>query len=274
LIRALARDSRAVIPSDIATIGEDAFSGLHIIVSIAFAAPSSVHTIRRLAFGNMSLKSLQIPASVRKIYGSAFRDVLAAAFSIDDENPYFYVEGDYLIERSTNRLVHFFSNQPKCPVPSTVHIIGTAAFERNSLGFSVFRIEFPDSSRLMRLEKRAFSWSKLVSLTLPENLEFIDGRAFHECNLQSLKIAAGNRHFEMRADFLVGIPDQRLICYFGPDHDLIIPNDILILGRYSLSSCSTFRSISFADGSQLREIEHCAICDTDLPSFQIPASVE
>jgi hypothetical protein len=127
---------------------------------------------------------------------------------------------------------------------------------------------------LSRIEKKAFFWSTLASLTLPRNVEFVDGRAFDECHLQSLKIAERNRHFEMRGGFLIGIPDQRLVRYFGPDNDIIIPNDILILGKYCLATCSNVTSISFADGSKLNTIEHCAIFDTELSSFEIPASVE
>jgi hypothetical protein len=78
----------------------------------------------------------------------------------------------------------------------------------------------------------------------------------------------------MQNDFLVGIPEQRLIRYFGSDNDITIPRDIVILGKYCLSECSSLTSVSFADGSKLKEIEHCAIFGTDLSMFHIPASVE
>jgi hypothetical protein len=245
-----------------------------VIISIDFALPSSVVAIRGLAFTGRSLKSIRIPSSVRRIDGSAFRDVMAEAFSIDEANPYFRRDQNCLIERSRNTLVHCFSNQPKCVVPSTVEIIGVSVFGRNPVGFSLCQIEFADTSRLMRVEKRAFVRAKLMSLTLPQNVEFVDGRAFNECRLQSLKIAEGNRHFEMRGCFLVGVPDQRLIRYFGLDADIIIPNDILILGKYCLSGFFDLTSLSFADQSKLREIEHCALFDTEVPSLEIPASVK
>jgi hypothetical protein len=140
--------------------------------------------------------------------------------------------------------------------------------------FSVFAIEFRDDSRLIRIDKKAFAWSGLVSLTLPQSLEFVDGRAFDGCHVQSVKIAAGNRHLEMRDGFLVGIIDQRLIRYFGPNHDVKVPNDILILGKYCFFNCSNLTSISFGAGCNLKSIEHCAILNTDLASFEIPASVE
>jgi hypothetical protein len=87
-------------------------------------------------------------------------------------------------------------------------------------------------------------------------------------------IAAGNGHFQMRGGFLVRIPDQRLLRYFGSDNDIIISNEYLIFGKYCVAGCPNLTSISFADGSRLKEIEHCAIFNTELSSFQIPASVE
>jgi hypothetical protein len=239
------------------------------IISINLAVPSSVVTIQWLAFARLSVKSLLIPPSTMALLSKCHGGSV-----LDRRESFFLLGGDCLIQRSTNSLVRSFSDQATCVVPSIVETIGVSAFERQSLGFALFGIDFPDSSRLMRIEKRAFLYAKLVLFTLPQNLEFVGPKAFDECPLRSLTITPGNCPFEMRDGFLVGIPDQRLIRYCGQEHDIIIPNDILILGNYSLADCSRLTSISFAAGSTLKAIEYCVILNTDLPSFEILASVE
>jgi hypothetical protein len=273
LILALSGDSHIMIPLGVSSIGPEALLAFSGVRSIDFAAPSSVTAIHRYAFADLSIASLRVPPSVRHIHRSAIRGVMAEAIAIDEANPYFYLEGECVIERGTHRLVQCLSRRPQFVVPSTIQIIGAGAFAQSGIGLSITAIHFQENSQLRRIEKCAFQWSGLVSLTLPSDLEFLNGRTFSECDLHSLTIASGNRHFEMRGGFLVKVPQQRLIRYFGRDHDIIIPNDIVSLGEYCLFNCSNLTSISFEAGSHLSEIEHCAILHTDLPTFRIPASV-
>jgi hypothetical protein len=126
---------------------------------------------------------------------------------------------------------------------------------------------------LLRIEKYAFCFSGLISLTIPTKTEFIDGSAFEDTFIINLAIAPGNRRFEMRDSFLVQIPEQRLARYFGTDIDVVVPADIRVFGRSCFSRCSHLTSIVCGDDSELREIEHRAMFDIDVP-FHIPASVQ
>jgi hypothetical protein len=198
---------------------------------------------------------------------------MVEAFSIDAHNPYFRVDQDCLIELGTQKLVHCFNRRPKFAIPSNVEVIGRGAFFELGVGLSVFAVDFPANSRAVRIEAYAFQRSGLVALTLPKDVAFIDARAFDDCHFHSFGIASGNRRFEMRSGFLVQVPEQRIIRYFGPDHDIVVPDDILILGPFCFGNCSNCTSISFGDGSNLNEIEHCAMVATQLLSFRIPALV-
>jgi hypothetical protein len=135
-------------------------------------------------------------------------------------------------------------------------------------------IDFPQNSRLTAIKKFAFAASGIVRLTLPAGLESLDGSAFEDSDIHMVNIAPGNPHFEMRGEFLVGVRDQRLVRYFGTDSEVIVPREIAILGACCLSSCKNILSISFAEGSELKEIERDAMRETDLAFFRIPASVE
>jgi hypothetical protein len=78
----------------------------------------------------------------------------------------------------------------------------------------------------------------------------------------------------MRGDFLVQVPDQRLVRYFGMDEDAVVPKEIAILGRCCFSACRNLTSISFAERSELKEIEQGAMRFLDLLGFHIPRTVE
>jgi hypothetical protein len=188
------------------------------VISVDFGPEPSVVTICEFAFVGLSLKSLRIRATVREIHGTAFRDVLVEAVCIEVGSPYSVIEGDFLIEVGTNKLVQCFSNRPTVLVPSRIETLGKGAFEGGLV--SNLAIRFAENSRLLRIEKHTFGRSAVLSLTLPANLEFIDGRAFEDSHIQKIQIAPGNRHFSMCGGFLVGIAEQRLIHYFGTDDDM------------------------------------------------------
>jgi hypothetical protein len=271
LIRFFGRDSHVLIPPGILTIGENALPENTGITSLCFADPS-VTKLRSFAFRLSSLKSFLLPATVRKIAGTAFYDVPLRAFSIDDANPYFCMQGDCLIDRSTDKLICVFCPGPRLTVPSRVKIIGDGALRRSDL--PIFTVECPDDSQLLRIEKWAFTAAGVVFLTLPQSIEFICGSAFTECRILKITIAPGNPHFDMRGDFLIQIPEQRLIRYFGAEEDVVVPSNIGILGSFCFAHCSAITSITFAEGSQLKAIEHDALRCLDLFTFRIPPLVE
>jgi hypothetical protein len=272
LIRVLRPDSQILIPAGISIIGPRALSTSLGVISIDFCDESSVVTIAKAAcIGLRSLKFIRIPATVRKIHPSALLNLPLAAFDIDKADPCFSLHEDCLIERATNRLIHSFSGQPKLLVPSAIQIIGKYSLWYSDL--PLYTLDFPEDSQLLKIEKMAFASSALVSLTLPAGVEFIDGSAFEGTSIINLEIAPGNRHFVMQDRFLVGVPEQRLIRYFGVEEDVIVPDSIAILGRSCFSRCSHLTSISLSNRSELKEIDHRALMGVDLP-FRIPASVE
>jgi hypothetical protein len=272
LIRAFPRDGRILIPGGISVVGRCALSGIPGAISVDFAPESSVVKICQFGFLGLSLRSLRIPASVERIHGTALRGILGEAISIEATNPYLAVQGDFIIELSTNKLVVCLSVSPTVVIPSTVEIVGKGAFEGRSV--SNIRISFAANSGLLGIEKNVFGRSSVVSLTIPAKVAFLDGRTFEDSHIQQVEIARENQHFEMRGDFLVEIAGQRLIHYFGADSDIVVPSEIEILGRNCFWKCWHLTSISFCGGCGLKSIEHSALGDTDLDLFRIPVSVE
>jgi hypothetical protein len=271
LVRVLTRDSHVLIPPEVSIIDSGALYSLPGVISVDFADPLSVHTICRAGLALPSLKSLRLPAGVRKIHALALYDVMIEAFSVDADHPHFRLDGECLIERAGDRLVCTFARRPTLSVPSAVRILGKWALGFRAAG--PFAVAFPADSRLRSVEKFAFGYSAVVSLTIPSGVESIDGSAFDDSQLHTVAVAPGNANFAMRGDFLVAVPERRLVRYFGARSDVVVPGEIAVLGPACLSRCPHVASVSFPEGSELTAIEPRAMRGTDLAAFRIPKSV-
>ena len=53
-----------------------------------------------------------------------------------------------------------------------------------------------------------------------------------------------------------------------------IPASVQSIGKDAFSGCRSLQRVTFAEGSQLREIGNCAFYKTGLTEVQIPVSVQ
>ena len=160
--------------------------------------PDSVSLLYSDTFGNCTaLESVYIPASIEYMYGNPFE--LCPNLSkihVEESNPVFYVEGNCLINKTTNTLVTGCTDSV---IPDGVEIIGEGAFG----GSHIERVNIPDSvttigeyafcgceklteislkSSVKHIGKYAFSGTALMQVFISGAVESIDSYAFSSFN--------------------------------------------------------------------------------------------
>jgi hypothetical protein len=156
-------------------------------------------------------------------------------------------------------------------VPESVEIIGDHCFESC---FKMEAIEFEGSSRLKRIDGRAFAGCKLRSITIPALTEEIDGSAFVNCPFISLRVAPGNVNFKIEGTLLVTSDGTEIVRYFGVDREIVVVQKVKVLGKSCFEGCKHLDRIDFEVGSELERIGKAALrnCES-LSSIGIPVCV-
>ncbi|MBR1891361.1 MAG: leucine-rich repeat domain-containing protein, partial [Clostridia bacterium] len=144
---------------------------------------NGVKTIGVSAFGQVSevfgeceaLTEIYIPASVEKIGGRAFNNMInLESIEVAEDNSYYRIENGCLIESATDTLVSGCSNSI---IPDTITEIGPYAFR----GTGIKEMEIPPT--VDTIWEHAFENAKnLKNLVLHEGLVYIGYAAFKRCN--------------------------------------------------------------------------------------------
>ena len=166
--------SSITLPDSVSTIGDGTFSGCENLSSITL--PDSVTAIGYWAFwGCSNLKCITLPDSVSTIGDGAF--VNTGRIVLDKGNQNFMVKDNALIEKQTQRLIHYFGQNENYYIPKGVTAVGKWAFCTCE---NLSSITLPDS--VTAIEYGAFSGCKNLSrITLPDSLTAIGGCAFCAC---------------------------------------------------------------------------------------------
>ena len=169
--------------------------------------PNTLTKIEWIAFGNCTLKSLHIPASVTEIGARAFYSCpYLDEITVDPANTVYDSRNDCnaVIEKETYKLI-IGSNHTV--VPSDVKIIGEAAFGSRS---GLNSIVLPEG--VTTLEEGAFiGCSEMKFVTLPSTVTSIGQNAFERC----IRITSIN-----------------------------IPSSVNEIGNYAFSHCNNLREVT------------------------------
>ena len=220
---------KAIIPSGVTEIGKSAFSRHRKLKSVVL--PESVNTIKLWAFSNCSnLQEINLPDALKEIQMEAFSNCTRLSLVLPENlqkiatnafvkvlsvrgNRYFKSDSHgALLSRDGTRLVYMPDNIKEYKVPDGVKEIGNDTFRYNH---TIERVVLPESVKrigvwaflrcsnlrevvlphnLKRIADFAFAGCKKLSLTIPENLQYIGTNAFN--NIASLKLSSGNRYFK------------------------------------------------------------------------------
>ena len=151
----------ASIPASVTSIGQSAFYNCGsnaTVLTVTFAAGSTLTTIGECAFQGAHLTSITIPASVTSIGQEAF-DGCEYLTTID--------------------------------IPASVTSIGAGAFHGCGYGAdAALTVTFASGSSLTTIGAGAFSETKLSSISIPASVTSIGEGAFNGCTLTTVSIPA------------------------------------------------------------------------------------
>ena len=159
-------------------------------------------------------------------------------------------------------------------IPNTIRIIGAGAF-RDSWDIST--IIFEENSQLKRVEKEAFNWIGMMqTITLPANLEYIGERAISGYNLEAIYVDETNMHFKSIDGVLYNFELTRLIAYprSKQDQTFVIPSLVESIDAYAFNNNRHLRYLSFAEGSNLKQIGEFAFESTSINFITLPDGLE
>ncbi|MBR5892788.1 MAG: leucine-rich repeat domain-containing protein [Bacteroidaceae bacterium] len=182
---------RVSLPNTITEIAVGAFIGLPYFEEVTL--PSSLVSIEDVAFGQCGLKTVNIPASVKKIGRNPFANCAQLeSINVEQDNTRFYdCSNNLIMDAGSNSIISgckntifgiLFSNGINL-------IIEPWAFSRCT---GLTEITFP-SNHYISIREYAFNeCTNLNSITLPDGVEYIGQYAFNGCtNLNSIALPDG-----------------------------------------------------------------------------------
>ena len=168
-----------VIPSTVKMIGNEAFSSVTGLTSIALSEGLTI--IGDKAFYNTNITNAHIPSTVTNIGVNPFCATPITSLTVAAENTVYRSESNTIIRKEDNLLVSGCKNSI---IPQGVEIIGENAFYNRALTSVII----PDS--VNTIKKQAFdSCGSITALTIGTGVETIEDYAFRECTkLSSITI--------------------------------------------------------------------------------------
>ncbi|MDR3345298.1 MAG: leucine-rich repeat protein, partial [Oscillospiraceae bacterium] len=184
------------MPNSVTEIGESAFQGCVSLSSIVLS--NQLQTIRKAAFWETSLISIDLPASLTTcdaysgfyIYSGLHNPELHLVEFIEWKGPFAYIpalrsvsfeEGATVVP---NRAFSYAENLTSVTLPDSITEIGAAAFEYTPLS----SITLP--AKLTEIGYWAFRYTNLTSITFPNTLKLIDNKAFEGTKITDITLPA------------------------------------------------------------------------------------
>ena len=154
--------------------------------------------------------------------------------------------------------------------------IESNAFKGNK---HISTVSFAPSSQLQQICKDAFRNSSIKKLKLPLTIEHLEeGFCSYTNKLQTISIPSSNQHFRYsHHKYLIqkDEPNDNVLLFIRRNVvAAIIPKCVTRIGENSFNGCVKIKTLSFRDGSKLREISKGAFENTSLQKINLPPSLE
>ena len=289
-------EKSVTVPDNIEVVGEYAFSGNKSIETIVL--PNSITTIEMSAFEDcVNLKSINLPNGLTTIETSAFSgcynvkelnlpntltSIGNAAFSrCSSISSIIIPEGVKKIETST------FSGCESLTsiiLPSSLKHLGSHAFRECT---SLRKIFIPEGITNCP-EALFYGCTNLQTVNVPVSVTKIKRLAFMNCEPDIYCVIGsyadqyytqnGIKHIsvdsfddaQLTSNFI--IDGGKLIKYTGAGGDVVIPENVTIIGEYVFNENNTIDTVSFA--GNIQEIENCAFRLCSLKQINLPESLK
>jgi hypothetical protein len=136
-------------------------------------------------------------------------------------------------------------------------------------------VTFESGSKLRKIRPFTFAGCEfLKSIYLPASVEEIGGHSFAACPNISIEIDRGNPFLRVTGALIMDLDGRRIVCSFGSDPEIEIPDTVETIGSYAFGHCRFVRRVSFGADSHHRVIEREAFASCELlQSICIPSAV-
>ena len=296
-----------VIPDSVTYIGSSAFKNCSAIANVNI--PEGVTTLYHETFTNCTnIKSITLPSTLKEImdpssYGnpgvfencSSLSSIIipdsVTLIGCDAFDGCSSLESINIPDGVTKIRARTFSrcsSLAEINIPESVTSIGNSAFSGCS---ALESISIPDS--VTSIESYAFkNCSVLKTIVIPENVTSIGSEAFYNCSsLTSINIPEGvttissgtfsgcTNLTEVTLPSTLETIEDAIIDYgaFGSCTSLesiVIPDGVTSIGKNAFENCSSLKTVTFSDSSQLTSIGSGAFVSCfRLTSINIPNGV-
>jgi hypothetical protein len=248
------------VPASVQSISRAVLSGY--VLSVAFAAHSSLNRIGDNAFAKSPLKFICLPSTVLSVGSGCFRECQKLGFVGFEWN-----------SRVTEIGVNWFreSKLPFVVVPNSVEAIREGAFAKSALRSLAFEL----GSRLARIESNAFQGCQMVELKIPKSVSVIGPCAIDHKTVQSVSVETGSANFRRDGAMLVQKASQTIVyCEDGEIAILFIDGGIRVIGEWAFAYLGRMREFVFLQDSQLECIAPFAFFHSSVRAICIPRSVK
>lgn len=259
--------SEIIIDEGITSIDDFAFCGCRSVKSIQL--PSSIKKIGKSAFSSSGIESIEIPYGITEIPEQAFESSALKSITLP-----------YSIKNIGGRAFYKCNKLEEIYLPNSVVSIGNSAFyECTTLE------EIHLSENVSVIEDGAFyKCSKLIEIDIPDATGKIGASAFSGCtNLKNLTISQNVKYIgahaftntkwlaNQTADFLV-VGDNVLLLYQGSSSTVSIPNYINYIADGAFQENEILKYVFIPDSVKYIGNSAFYFC-TNLKKINIPYSV-
>ncbi|MDR1267785.1 MAG: leucine-rich repeat domain-containing protein [Holosporales bacterium] len=239
-----------VIPANIERIGRGCFVYYLTLFTVAFEANSQFQTIAPEAFRGSGVQSIALPRSVEELSYDCFAGCLSLACVTFEPGFQPLVIGENVFMGSGLQFI---------TVPACVEALSKCCFARCR---SLAVVTFGTESQLRTVGGRAFLDTMLDCVYLPRAAT-LEKLAFDHSSVRAVYF--GDEPASIFSGMCAGT---------NYPQELVVPGNIEVIEAYCFANCACLTDVSFAAGSQLREIRKKAFTWSGLRSLALPRSVE
>ena len=181
--------------------------------------PETVNTIQRYAFAYSNLKSVALPKAVRFVGQYAFYHTAVESVDIPEDSELAKVEQYAFAQNDSLATI---------TLPSSLEDIGTFVF----YGSALKTLNYADGFGMTKIPEYAFADTDLISVTIPDSVNYIDNSAFRDClNLQTVNFgSAQDLQLHANAFYNTGLSAVN------------IPTNLRYVGEYALIGLQNLQS--------------------------------